>query len=334
MDHLPKTPRSGQLRFCLIRAFISMGSSVKEINFVKLCVGKMMKLDKIPIMRISFHHYEKSLKERMTLKMKNFHKMFAAGAAALLLMAGCSSAPAADDSAKKDDAAASTNGEKTSYIIATDTAFPPFEFTDADGEFKGIDVELLDAIAEDQDFDYELNQLGFDASLLAVQSGQADGMIAGMSITDERQKTFDFSDPYYSAEVTFAVKPDSDIKSLDDLKGSKVAVKTATNGADYAKSLADEYDLEIVEFKDSPTMYQDVLTGNTAACFEDYPVMAYNIQQGAQLVIPEGVNAAGSDYGFAVKKDANPELLEKFNTGLKNIKDNGKFQEIVDSYTK
>ncbi|MGM9937611.1 MAG: transporter substrate-binding domain-containing protein [Candidatus Ornithomonoglobus sp.] len=245
-----------------------------------------------------------------------------------LSMAGCGSSAPADT----DTADTASTGSK--YIIATDTAFPPFEFTDASGNFVGIDVDIMAAIAEDQGFDYELQSLGFDAALAAVQSGQADGVIAGMSITEERKEKFDFSDPYYNAEVTIAVSANSDIASYDDLKGAKVAVKTGTNGADYAKSIADEYQLTITEFKDSPTMYQDVIAGNTAACFEDYPVMAYNIQQGAQLVIPEGCTAAGSDYGFAVQKGQNAELLEKFQAGLANIKSNGKYQEIVDKYTK
>ncbi|MCI5712995.1 MAG: transporter substrate-binding domain-containing protein, partial [Lachnospiraceae bacterium] len=98
------------------------------------------------------------------------------------------------DAAKKD-----TSGKK--YVIATDTVFAPFEFTNAEGDFVGIDVDILDAIAKDQGFEYELQSLGFDAALVAVQSGQADGVIAGMSITDERKETFDFSEAYYDADV-------------------------------------------------------------------------------------------------------------------------------------
>lgn len=248
--------------------------------------------------------------------MKKFFVMLCAGVMALS-MAACSS-----------------SGDK--YIIATDTAFPPFEFTDVDGDgqFKGIDVDIVDAIAQDQGFEYEFDSIGFDAALAAVQSGQADGVIAGMSITDERKETFDFSDPYYTADVTMAVAKGSGISSYEELAGKTVAVKTGTNGADYAKSIADQYGFSIVEFKDSPTMYQDVIAGNTAACFEDYPVMAYNIKNGAGLEIPEGMTAAGSDYGFAVKKGENAELLEAFQKGLENIKANGKYQEIIDKYTK
>ena len=181
---------------------------------------------------------------------------------------------------------------------------------------------LSNAIAEDQGFEVD------------IQSGQADGVIAGMSITDERKQTFDFSDPYYTADVTMAVAKGSDIKSFEDLNGKVVAVKTGTNGADFAKSMADQYGYTATEFKDSPTMYQDVIAGNTAACFEDYPVMAYNVQQGAELEIPEGMTGAGSDYGFAVKKGENADLLAAFQAGLANIKANGKYQEIIDSYTK
>ena len=248
--------------------------------------------------------------------MKKFFAMLCAGVMALS-MAACSS-----------------SGDK--FIIATDTAFPPFEFTDVDGDgqFKGIDVDIVDAIAQDQGFEYEFDSIGFDAALAAVQSGQADGVIAGMSITDERKETFDFSDPYYTADVTMAVAKGSGISSYEQLAGKTVAVKTGTNGADYAKSIADQYGFSIVEFKDSPTMYQDVIAGNTVACFEDYPVMAYNIKNGAGLEIPEGMTAAGSDYGFAVKKGENAELLEAFQKGLENIKANGKYQEIIDKYTK
>lgn len=260
------------------------------------------------------------------------------------MLAGCGSSTGNDSSntssAAKEETSATESGNTASsasgkkYVIATDTVFAPFEFTDESGAFVGIDVDLLDAIAKDQGFEYELQSLGFDAALVAVQSGQADGVIAGMSITDERKETFDFSDAYYDADVTMAVAAGSSIASYDDLNGKKVAVKTATNGSDYAKSIADQYGFDIVEFKDSPTMYQDVITGNTVACFEDYPVMAYNIKQGAGMEMPEGTTAAGSSYGFAVQKGQNAELLEMFNKGLADIKANGTYQKIVDKYTK
>ena len=103
----------------------------------------------------------------------------------------------------------------------------------------------------------------------------------------------------------------------------------------WAEEISKDYDLKLVYKDDSAMMYQEVLSGNAAACFEDFPVMAYGVSQdnGLKLLV-ENQESFATPYGFAVKKGENAELLEKFNAGLKNIKDNGKYQEIVDSYTK
>ena len=219
------------------------------------------------------------------------------------------------------------------YKIAMDTTFPPFEFKDIDkDEYVGIDVEILKAVAEDQGFEYEAQYLGFSAAVAALESSQADGVIAGMSITEERQEKYDFSTPYYDSGVVMAVKADNEtIKSYDDLKGKKVAVKTGTEGATFAESIKDKYGFKLVYFEDSPLMYEDVKTANSVACFEDYPVMGYGITQGNGLKMVTDMEK-GSSYGFAVLKGENQELLEMFNKGLENIKADGTYQEILDKY--
>lgn len=217
------------------------------------------------------------------------------------------------------------------YKIATDTTFAPFEFQDANGTYVGIDIEILAAIAEDQGFEYDQQPLGFDASCAALESGQVDGVIAAMSIKEERKEKYDFSTPYYDSGVVLAVKSDSAVASLEDLDGQVVAVKMGTEGAAYAESIKDTYNFEVKYFDESPLMYQEVLTGNAAACAEDYPVMGYGIANGNGLKML-GDMQVGSSYGFAVKKGKNAELLEKFNKGFENIKANGKYQEILDKY--
>ncbi|MDV3124151.1 amino acid ABC transporter substrate-binding protein/permease [Mycobacterium sp. 21AC1] len=228
-------------------------------------------------------------------------------------------------------ATASAEGE--TYTIATDTTFAPFEFQDSKGNFVGIDMDLIREIAKDQGFNVDIKPLGFDAALQAVQANQADGVIAGMSITDERKKVFDFSDPYFESGVQMAVlEENTDIKSYEDLKGKRVAVKNGTEGAEFANSIKDKYGFEVVSFADSSTMFDEVRTGNSEAVFEDYPVLNYGIatqRNGFKTVTPK---EAGSSYGFAVNKGQNPELLQKFNTGLKNLKDSGRYQEIIDTY--
>ena len=224
--------------------------------------------------------------------------------------------------------------EKKVWVIATDTVFKPFEYTDAEGNFVGIDVDILAAIAEDQGFEYTLNSLGWDAAIAACQSGQADGMIAGASITDERKATgWIFSDGYYNATQCMAVSADSDITSFADLAGKTVAVKTGTQGAAYAESLAAEYGFELAYFEDSPTMYQAVIGGQHVACFEDTPIMAASIKDGdLALKIVEGSENEGGDYGFAIFNSDNQELVDMFNKGLANIKANGTYDKILEKY--
>ena len=227
---------------------------------------------------------------------------------------------------------ATAAAQEETYVIATDTTFAPFEFQDAQGNFVGIDMDLIRAIAEDQGFNVDIKPLGFDAALQAVQANQVDGVIAGMSITDERKQVFDFSEPYFESGVQMAVLEDNeDVTSYEDLRGKRVSVKNGTQGSDFANSIKDKYGFEVVSFADSSTMFDEVKTSNSAAVFEDYPVLLYGIAQGNgfKTVTPK---EDPTGYGFAVNKGQNPELLSKFNEGLNNLRESGKYDEIVNSY--
>ena len=244
-------------------------------------------------------------------------------------------APAA--AATEAPAAAATEAPAASgkkWVIASDTVFKPFEYTDASGNFVGIDVDIVAAVAADQGFDYEIKSLGWDAAIAACQAGQADGMIAGASITEERKANgWLFSDGYYTATQSMTVAADSDITGFDGLKGKDVAVKTGTQGAAYAETLKDEYGFNLVYFEDSPTMYQAVLGGQCVACFEDIPIMQATIKDnGLALKCLEDTANAGGDYGFAIFNADNQELLDMFNKGLANIKANGTYDQILAKY--
>lgn len=219
------------------------------------------------------------------------------------------------------------------YIIATDTTFAPFEFENSKGKRVGIDMDLLKAIAKDQGFKYTVKALGFDGAVQSLESGQSDAVIAGMSITDERKKKFDFSDPYFDSGIGMAVKNNSNITSYDQLKGKNVAVKAGTEGASFAKENQDKYGYTLSTFKSSANMYEDVKSGHSAACFEDYPVLGYAITKGQPLKIV-GDLQAGNSYGFAVQKGKNQKLLKMFNKGLKNLKKNGEYDKIINKYIK
>ncbi len=251
-------------------------------------------------------------------------------------------APATTAETKAESAADATEAESTEaaessadtdkvYKIATDTTFAPFEFENDKGEMVGIDLDLLKAIAEDQGFEYELVVAGFSAATTGLEAGEYDAVIAGMSITDARKEKYDFSEPYYDSGVGMAVNADSDIASYDDLNGKTVAAKIGTEGCTFAESIADQYGFTIMQFEDSSSMYQDVLAGNSVACFEDYPVLGYEISRGTAFKMPLEMEH-GNSYGFAVLKGQNTELLEMFDAGLKNMKDSGKYDEILNTY--
>lgn len=261
--------------------------------------------------------------------MKNFLFSVLALVMAVVITGCCK-----NDECASADASTSVSGK--TWVIATDTNFRPFEYTNEEGKFVGIDMDILKAVAEDQGFKYDLQVLGWDAGVLAVQAGQADGLIAGATIKEERkQNGWIFSDGYFLATQTLAVAANSTINSFEDLRGKNVAVKNGTAGMDFAKSLAENFGFTVSVFEDSPTMYQDVILGNSVACAEDTPIMAANIKDAKlALRIPEGMESKGAPYGFAIMNPANQELLDLFNKGLANIKANGTYQQIIDKYLK
>ncbi|MFJ2551353.1 amino acid ABC transporter substrate-binding protein/permease [Microbacterium sp. NPDC087591] len=227
--------------------------------------------------------------------------------------------------------AASAADAPDTYVIGTDTTFAPFEFTDKDGDLVGIDMDLLRAIAKDQGFEVEIRQLGFDAAVQALQANQVDAVMAGMSITDERKKAFDFSDPYFTSGIQLGVLASSDVQSLDDLDGKAVAVKTGTQGQTFAEENQEKYGFRVTPYQDTTDMVDAVKAGQAVGYFEDFPVLAYGIQQGSGFRLI-GEPELGGEYGFAVNKGLNPELLEMFNAGLANLQASGEYDTIVDRY--
>ncbi len=230
-------------------------------------------------------------------------------------------------------AACGQENDSDKYVIYSDKNYAPFEFYDKDSEaYIGIDMEILAAIAEDQGFEYEVRNDTFNAALGAVQAGQADAMIAAMTITEKRKATFDFSDGYFEDGIVLVVGKDSGLDSLESLSGKVVAAKQGTTGTTYAESIKDQYGFTITYFEDSLSMYKAVIAGSADACFEDFAVIGWAIKNdNLDLEIVGNVVNPGF-YGFAVKKGQNAELLQMFNEGLKNIKASGKYEEILARY--
>jgi len=227
------------------------------------------------------------------------------------------------------------SGDVVTYKVGTEPTFPPFDTTDENQNIVGLDMDLITAIGEDQGFKVEFENLSFDGLIPALQAGNIDIIAAGMNKDDpERQKQVDFSESYYDSRLFVAVTEDNDtIKSIDDLTSDmKVAAQTGTTGASKAQELADEGKIAEAMILDGlDTAMMKLINGDVQAVINDQPVTEVYMkkQPGKIKMVGEALNA--ESYGFAVAK-GNEELLEKINTGLKNIQEDGTFDELVDKW--
>ena len=224
---------------------------------------------------------------------------------------------------------AATKGK--TYKIGTDTTFAPFEYQEK-SKMVGIDMELIQSIAKKEGFKIEIQASGFNAALQALSSNQVDLVIAGMSITDERKATYDFSDPYFQSGIQMAVAADNDdIKSYKDLDDKTVVAKTGSEGEAYAKEHAKEYGYTVTSVDQSSTMYEMVKSGNAVAVFDDYPVLAYGVSQhnGLKIVTPK---VPHGEYGMAVNKGKNADLLAAIDDGLAQLISSGEYETIIAKY--
>ncbi|WP_416143923.1 transporter substrate-binding domain-containing protein [Planococcus koreensis] len=228
----------------------------------------------------------------------------------------------------------SGSAEQGVYTVGIDTSYPPFEFQ-VGGEYQGIDVELIKAIAESQGFEIQFRPMDFVGIIPALEEGTIDLAIAGMSITDERKEILDFSEPYFDAGLTLVTSQDnSEIETLEDLDGKIIAVKSGTTGSKFAGENREKYGYRVAYFEDSPSMFLELANGHADAFIEDYPVIAYAISKRDLELKTVGERLNDEKYGIAVLKGQNDELLGQINEGLQQLRDDGTYDEIVNEYIK
>jgi len=211
-------------------------------------------------------------------------------------------------------------------IVATDTAFVPFEFKQGD-KYVGFDVDLWDAIAKELKLDYTLKPMDFSGIIPALQTRNIDLALAGITITDERKKAIEFSDGYYKSGLLVMVRNnENDIKSINDLNGKVVAVKSGTGSVDYAKANIKSKDLR--QFPNIDNAYMELGTNRADAVLHDTPNILYFINtagKGRFKAVGDSIEA--QQYGVAFPKGSD-ELREKVNGALKTLKENGTYNQI------
>jgi polar amino acid transport system substrate-binding protein len=224
----------------------------------------------------------------------------------------------------------SSDEEMPTYTVGTEAQFPPFEIVDSKGNVIGFDVDLMNAIAEDQGFKVEYLDQDFAGLIPALQTGNVDIIASGMTITDEREEQVDFSEPYINAGLALAVLTgNEEIKSVDDLQGKTVAVQTGSTGFMKAEELQKAG--IIAEIKDFPHVneaIEELKIGGADAMINDLPVTEAFIAAQPDVIKIVGESLNSEDYGFAVRT-GNTELLEMINAGLENVKASGKYDELL-----
>ena len=239
-----------------------------------------------------------------------------------------SSAAASSEAASSGAAAELTTVEAGKLTMATNAAFPPYEMTTDSGEFEGIDIETAQAIADKLGLELQIDDMDFDAALLAVQQGKADMVMAGVTVTDERQNVMDFTDSYATGIQSIIVKEDSDIASVDDLAGKKIGTQRGTTGYLYCSD--DFGDENVVAYDNGLTAVQMLNNGQVDCVVIDNAPAKEFIAANPGLKLLDTAYVEES-YAIGVGK-GNTELKDAINTALEELKADGTLQTIVDKY--
>ena len=277
--------------------------------------------------------------------MKKLSAMLMAGAMMMSLAACGSSASSASSEAVSSETAssevASASSEAASaaelttvtpgkLTMSTNAAFPPYESTDDNGNFVGIDIDVAAAIAEKLGLELQVDDMDFDAALLAAQNGKSDMVMAGVTVTEDRQLVMDFSDSYATGIQSIIVKEDSDIASPDDLADKMIGTQRGTTGYIYCSD--DFGDEHVTPYDNGLTAVQALVNGQVDAVVIDNAPAKEFVEANPGLKILDTAYAE-EDYAIGVAK-GNTAMLDAINGALEELKNDGTLQAIVDKHIK
>nr|WP_298411503.1 transporter substrate-binding domain-containing protein [uncultured Halomonas sp.] len=212
--------------------------------------------------------------------------------------------------------------------VATDPSFVPFEMMDQEsGEMVGFDMDILNEVAKRAGFEVDLRTMDFNGIIPAVQTGNIDLAIAGITITEEREKIVDFTDPYYDSGLRILVSANNeDVEEFEDLEGMRIGTKIGSTSYDYLqKNLGDS--AEITPYPGSSDMYMALMGGSVDAVFYDAPNVGYFSQtKGQGRVKTVGSLYEGQQYGIAFADGS--KWVEPANKALSEMREDGTYDEI------
>ncbi len=241
-----------------------------------------------------------------------------------MLLSAC--APAA--TATTAPAATETAGSVVR--VATDATWPPFEVVDeSTKEIIGLDIDLMDAVAEKAGLEVEYVNVAFDPLLAGISQCQYDAAISSITITEDRAKTMLFSDPYYDAGQVVTIKnTTTDVKSKDDLVGKNIGAQLGTTGAIEAANIEGA---TVKTYDSIDLAYQDLVNGQVDAVIADYPLALGFIGKNKDTLVTAGEVFTSEKYGIAIC-NKNTELQAKINEGLAAVKAEGLIDKLTEKW--
>lgn len=266
--------------------------------------------------------------------MKKIKKIFclaAVAAMACLTLVGCGSEATTSGAAEGD-----MNKNVETLVMATNAEFPPYEYFE-DGKIVGIDADIAAAIAEKLDANLTIEHIDFDSIVTGVKGGKYDFGMAGMTVNPDRLEQVDFTESYATGIQVVIVKEDSNIKSADDLfadgANTRIGVQLGTTGDIYTTEDIEKAKLGTVERYNKGADAIMALNSGKVDCvvIDREPAKAFvKANEGLKILETE---YAVEDYAIAVSKN-NPELYEDINNAVKELKEDGTIQDILDDYIK
>ncbi|MBR3149705.1 MAG: basic amino acid ABC transporter substrate-binding protein [Eubacterium sp.] len=226
-----------------------------------------------------------------------------------------------------EDTTAAAEGEKATLTMATNAEFPPYEYHEGDA-IVGIDAEIAQAIADKLGMELKIEDVAFDSIIPGVQAKKYDMGMAGMTVTDERLESVNFSTSYAKGVQVVIVKEDSDIKTVDDVSGKKIGVQTSTTGDIYA---TDDFGEEnVTKYENGAVAVQALVSGKVdCVIIDNEPAKSYvAANEGLKILDTSYIE---EDYAICFNKE-NTELMDKVNAALEELIADGTVQKIVDKY--
>lgn len=228
-----------------------------------------------------------------------------------------------------EEAEEASEGEITKLVAGTDATYAPMEYMDEDGEIVGINIDIVNALAEELGIEVEFKNIGWEPLFPAVENGEVDFAVSSITITEEREESFDFTEPYYMANQLILVPEDSEVTNFEDLEDKKVAVQINTTGHIVVQELLGETSPNIVATETMPLAINEMNNGNAEAAVGDNSTVNEYMKANPEVDVKtiEDDSFEKEYYGLMVQK-GNTEVLELLNEGIQKMKENGKLAEI------